>query len=104
MPIIDENGLIVVENGSLKASESNHPVFKARNAIALPKGGWLYAPENGHELTQFDTAKATSSKAEEFEKTALLYLQKYGPEVAAKLIKRGEAAFSFNITKETING
>lgn len=104
MPIVDENGLIALEENSLEPKESAHPVWKARNALALPKGGWLYAPNEGHELEPFTRAKATQANAEEFEKTALLYLQEYGPEVASKLIKRGEAAFSIEITKETLNG
>ena len=104
MPIVDENGLIVVETGSLKPVESNHPAYKARNDVALPQGAWLYAPADGHDLDKFKNAKATQANAEEFEKSARFYLNKYGADVISRLIKRGQASFDINITKDPLNG
>ncbi len=104
MPIVNSLGLIEVVNNSLTASESEHPVWKARNAIALEKGKWLYAPEKGHELGVYARDKQTPEKAEEFAKSAALYLKGYGPQVVETLVSRGAAEFKINITKETING
>lgn len=104
MLIVDKDGFIVTDAGTLKPTESEHPVWKARNAVALDKGGWLYAPEKGHELKIYSQKKQTLDKAEEFQKAAVLYLQPYGPDVVSRLIKRGEASFNINITRETVNG
>lgn len=103
MPIIDENGQIKVEAGTLQVIQSEHPVYKARNAIALPQGSWLYAPESGHDLDQYKQKKGSLSNAEEFQKSALLYLKPYGAEVAGRLIKRGEASFNIEISREAEN-
>ena len=103
MPIVDEDGKIVVKTGSLTPDESDNPVYKARNDVALPASSWLYGPERGHNLTRFQNAKQSPSSAQEFEKEAVFYLKDYGPSVAKRFIKRGEASFSINITKETIN-
>ena len=104
MFIVDKDGFITTDQGTLKPTESAHPVWKARNAIALDKGSWLYAPEKGHELGIYANKKQTSDKAEEFQKAAVLYLQPYGPDVISRLIKSGEASFNIDITRETING
>lgn len=104
MAIVDENGKYKTEDGSLKVVQSEHPVHKARVAIALDKGAWLYAPANGHSLGVYTTQRATQQKVEEFQKMAKLYLAPYGPQVVGRFIKRGELSLEINITRETING
>lgn len=100
MPVVDENGYIKVKNGSLTPDESNNPVYKARNDVALPKGVWLYGGDDGHNLNRFKNVKQTDSAAQEFEKEALLYLNRYGATVAGSFIARGQASFSLNIVKD----
>lgn len=103
MPIVDETGRYKTD-GSLQPEQSVHPVWKARNEIALPKGKWLYGGDDGHELDQYTRAKGTIDKAEEFQKAATLYLEPYGPQVTSRLLKPGTAKFSIDITRETVNG
>jgi hypothetical protein len=104
MDTVDENGRINVTDGSLTPIESDHPVWKARNALALGQGQWLYAPLNGHDLAKYENVKATESKIQEFEKTVQFYLQSYGPQVQDRFAKRGALSIKTLITRETISG
>jgi hypothetical protein len=102
MTIIDEYGNFKVEAGTLKPVESAHPVHKARIAVALPKGAWLHAPDEGHELASYAQSKATPEKVEEFQKLLKLYLTRYGQQVTGLFIKRGQLSLEINITRETL--
>jgi hypothetical protein len=102
MPIIDELGRFRVIEGTLKPIESEHPVYKARIAVAIDKGSWLHAPATGHTLGVYAKGKATAQKSDEFQKSAALYLAPYGPEVIGRLVKRGELSIAFRITRETL--
>jgi hypothetical protein len=104
MDTIDENGKIRVDEGSMQPIQSEHPVWKARNALALGKGKWLYAPNNGHDLAVYERAKATDSKIQEFEKTVVFYLDSYGPEVTSRFTGRGKLSIQALITRETLGG
>jgi len=104
MIIIDENGEFSLEVGTLNPITSDHPVFKARIALGLPLGEWLYAPTNGHQLEQYRRAHASDAKKEEFLKNVKLYLKPYGPEVIARYTARGALSLNLKITKETLNG
>lgn len=104
MRIIDENGNYEREGTTLKPKVSNHPVHKARVAVALGQGSWLYFPDEGHGLAVYAQAKASDMRKDEFEKVLKLYLQKYGAETVDRFIKRGILSLRLNITKETING
>ena len=103
MTIIDENGFFKVDPGTLKTIESNHPAYKARIALALPRGDWLYAPTKGHDLKPYQNAKASKPKIEEFQKSVKLYLAPYGPDVVSRFTARGSLSLQVLITKETIN-
>lgn len=104
MSVIDEHGNFKVESHSLKTIEEAHPVWKARIAIALPKGEWLYAPTKGHDLAIYQTQKETPAKVEEFQKNVRLYLAPYGPDITSRFISRGRLSLQVLITKETLNG
>ena len=103
MSIVNEDGLIATEPNTLKPRQDAHPVWKARNAIALSKGKWLYAPDKGHDLDQYANQKCTIDKIDEFEKSVRFYLSPYGPEITDRIINRGTLGLSINITKETLN-
>lgn len=100
MMIIDEDGLIQLEDQTLKTVESKDPVYKARNALGLPYGSWLYAPTTGHNLEAYKTAKATPAKMEEFTKAVRLYLAPYGDKVTSRYLSRGQISLSLDITKD----
>lgn len=102
MTIVDENGNFKVLDGTLKPVDSVHPVHKARVAVALPKGSWLHAPDQGHDLTGYAKQRATPEKVEEFQKLLKLYLTPYGPEVTHLFIRRGQLSLQINITRETL--
>jgi hypothetical protein len=104
MSVIDENGLFKVEPGTLKTVDEAHPVWKARIALALPKGQWLFAPTKGHDLVTYQTVKESATKVEEFQKSVRLYLAPYGPEVVSRFTARGSLTLQLKITKETLNG
>jgi hypothetical protein len=104
MFIVDELGLIKTEPNSIKPIESDHPVWKARNSLALGRGEWLYAPDEGHGFINYRNQKATSAKIEGFQKEVALYLEPYGPEVVDRILSRGTSGTSIKITKETISG
>ena len=104
MSIVDENGQFAVLPGTLKTIESNHPIYKARIAIALDQGAWLYAPTKGHTLNTYKLKKASPETVESFQKEAKLYLAPYGPIVVQQMISRGTVGVKFLITKETLNG
>lgn len=104
MTIVDENGKFKVLEGTLKTVENIHPVYKARIALALPKGAWLHAPDSGHELSIYAQSKATPEKVEEFQKSAKLYLTPYGPQVTNVFVNRGLLSLQINITRETLGG
>jgi hypothetical protein len=59
--IIDENGLIEVIPGTVQAIKGDNPAYRARIALALPLGAWLYAMEEGHTLNQYSNVKASQS-------------------------------------------
>lgn len=101
MPIIDGSGNYVTTNGSLSPKQSTHPAFKARVAIALPLGEWLYAPTSGHSLKPYLKQKATPDKVQEFQKSARLYLKPYGPTVTDVFIGRGALEIDFTIPDVT---
>lgn len=98
--IIDEDGLIQLESQTLKPVDSKDPVYKARNALGLPYGSWLYAPTTGHNLEAYKNAKATQSKLEEFTKSLKLYLAPYGDQVTSRYLQRGKINLALDITKD----
>lgn len=100
MMIIDESGAIELLAGTLKPVESKDPVYKARNALDLPLGEWLYAPKAGHNLNAYKSVKATPAKMEEFTKAVKLYLAPYGDEVTSRYLTRGQISLSLDITKD----
>ena len=100
MMIIDENGTIELLDGTLKPIESVDPVYKARNALGLPLGEWLYAPDTGHNLNAYKTVKATPAKMEEFTKAVRLYLAPYGDQIVSRYLNRGQISLSLDITKD----
>lgn len=104
MKYVDENGRFVVTPNTLKAEQSEHPVHKARVAVALGLNSWLHAPNEGHTLGVYAQSKATDEKSDEFQKVLKLYLAKYGPEVTQRFISRGKLQMQVLITRETING
>ena len=104
MMIVDGDGKIAVADNTLNPVLSDHPVFKARNALALPQGDWLYAPKSGHALKPYSRRHATPTVVEEFQKVVRLYLAPYGPEVTNRFITRGALSLQLNITKETVSG
>jgi hypothetical protein len=102
--IVDDKGNYALSEGTLLPLTSDNPVYKARIALALPVGKWLYAPAVGHTLDVYRTRKASSATVEEFQKTLKFYLQPYGPVVTNTFVTRGTLKQSINITKETLNG
>ena len=104
MTIIDENGRFKLLPGTLKTVEGDNPAYRARIALALSKGSWMFAPAEGHNLDQYARAKATDQNKLAFQKEAELYLRPYGPEVVARLSSRGTLILEETVTKESISG
>ena len=102
--IIDQSGLIKVVDNTIKPIKGDNPAYRARIALALPLGGWLFAPTAGHSLNQFKTVKASPSNVENFQKAARLYLDPYGPQVVSRYLARGVEALTVDVSKETIYG
>lgn len=103
MNIIDSNGEYVYVDGTKMLASSDHPVFKARIEVALPKGAWLYAPNAGHELTRFQRQAKTNAKVEEFQKELKLYLKPYGPVVTDRLLARDAVSMNLQIAEDALN-
>lgn len=102
--VIDPNGFVEVIPGTVKPIKGDNPAYRARIALALPVNTWLYAPGSGHNLKQFDIAKASDSNKENFIKSVKLYLAPYGPSVISRYIARGLAGITTEVTKQTIYG
>lgn len=100
---VNEDGMIKRDGATLKLLVDEHPVWKARNALALGVGEWLYAPQRGHTFAQFKNVHASEDKIEEFQKVVRQYLVPYGPEITERYIERGQVGLSINITRETLN-
>lgn len=99
--IVDQFGQFQLLNDSLKPAESEAPIYRARVAMALPKGKWLYGPEQGHELDAYKRVKMTDAKREEFQKMLTSYLDPYGPDVVDRLVKRGEFQIQLQVQGES---
>lgn len=102
--VIDSHGLIVRQPNSLQPVKADNPAYRARIALALPQGAWLYAPTAGHTLDQFKKAKTTDASRENFGKIAKLYLAPYGAQVTSIYLARGIEALTVTVSKETIFG
>jgi hypothetical protein len=97
MNYIDGNGDYAFIPGTRRLDSSDHPVYRARNEVALGQGEWIHAPERGHQLARFKTVKQSQSKVEEFRKELALYLSKYGPKVTDALVTRGGVTLTLEI-------
>lgn len=94
--VIDTDGQYVRdENGRLK--KTDHRAYQARVELALAKGSWLHAPNNGHNLDRFKREKMTPVNVEEFEKEVVRYLSKYDPEVTERVRVRSNFVASIDI-------
>lgn len=101
--VIDANGEYELMPGNKKPKTSEHPVYQARIEIALPVGGWLFAPNDGHNLARFSRAANTAHKREEFQKELSLYLKKYGPVVTDLLVGRNAVEIDMTIAQGALN-
>jgi hypothetical protein len=104
MIIVDENGNYKLVDGSLKPVTSEHPVHKARIALGLPIGEWLFAPTVGHDLKQYKNVKASESMKSEFQKSVALYLKDFGPDVVSVFTDRGVLTEKLEIREDALNG
>lgn len=104
MIIVDEEGNYALDPGTLRPLTSNHPVYKARIALGLPIGEWLFAPTTGHDLNNYQRAQASNKKTLEFQKSVALYLKDFGPEVVNVFTARGVFTESLEIAEGALNG
>lgn len=103
MNFLDQDGRYVFKEGTRTLDDSDHPVFNARIEIDLPLGEWLYAPNNGHGLNRFKTAKQSESNVDEFKKGLRLYLKKYSPELISIISSRVGVELELAIDDEVLN-
>jgi hypothetical protein len=104
MIVIDQNGRYAYVAGTKVPQTSDHPVYKARVALALPQGSWLYSPTSGHQLARFARVKETQAKIDEFQKELVHYLSKYPAVAKDRLVARGSVTLSLEIKQEVLNG
>lgn len=104
MIAINSVGEYAYVDGTKKPLVTKHPVYQARVEIALGRGTWLYAPDEGHDLARFARAHKSDAKVEEFEKELSFYLRRYGPEVTSRLLARHSVSLNLQIAEDALNG
>ena len=104
MLIVNTEGEYQYVSGTKTLQASDHPAYRARIELALGVGEWLCAPDRGHTLARFRTAKQSDAKVEEFQKELGLYLERYDPEVTDILLARGAVSLNLQIDKAALDG
>jgi hypothetical protein len=102
--IIDQNGVIEVIPGTIQAIKGDNPAYRARIALALGQGTWLYALSSGHQLNQFNNVKASQSNFQNWQKSAIQYLKPYGAIATDVFLARGVEGLTTQVNQETIYG
>lgn len=84
--------LVVDNNGNYKKKDngrvekSNHEAYRARISLALPKNKWLFAPNKGHTINEFQKKRNDPNVQNELEKEVRRYLSPYDPDIVDQLI------------------
>lgn len=104
MIIVDGNGNIQTLPGTLVPAQSDHPVYKARIAVALGIGAWALAATSGQNLARFKNKKASASNVDEFNKELKSYLAPYGATLVSQVQSRQFTEADFNVPKGVLNG
>lgn len=104
MIIVDQNGNIATVPGTLVPTDSEHPVYQARIAVALEIGGWALAATSGQNLKRFKQKKASAANVDEFRKELTAYLKKYGAQVTNLISNRQFTEADFTVPKGVLSG
>jgi hypothetical protein len=103
MIVINQNGQYAFQPGTKLPLTATHPVYRARVAIALPQGAWLYAPAAGHHLSRFARVKQTQAQVDAFQKELLQYLSVYPAHQISRLIAREGVSLNLEIAEGALN-
>lgn len=102
--IIDQDGVIEVVPGTIQAITGDNPAYRARIALALGQGTWLYALSQGHQLNLYNNVKASQSNFQNWQKAVIQYLKPYGAIATDVFLARGVEALTTQVNQETIYG
>lgn len=103
MMIVDTQGRYSMIEGTRRPKNSEHPVHQARIEMALDRGSWWFAPNQGHDLARFKRVSNSDHKREELQKEVAFYLKKYGPQVAQTFADRTTITERVVIAEDALN-